>query len=139
MSDRLQPKFTGNAVADMETAKWLISHAGQLDIPAFMELAGDQRQPQWARIAAIYTLGMADDRYESASALVQILDDDADDEQVRAHAAEALGQMYAPEAVAVMDRVLTKGPPEVQHWTRYALTEMDTATARQVLQRHPER
>jgi HEAT repeat protein len=128
-----QPVFTGNPAADMEVAKALIARHRDLDIPALVAVAQNPQRPHSSRIAAIYTLGFADDESRSAEALTRILADENEDEQVRAHAAEALGQLQAPAAIPVLQRFLISGPREVSDWCRYALEEMGVPPARVVI------
>lgn len=88
--------FTGELVEDMEIAKRLIGQYPQVDIRSLMEIASDPRQPQSARIAAIYTLGFTDERRLSQDLLTRIAADSTEPDDVRDYAAEALESATLP-------------------------------------------
>jgi len=80
--------------------------------------------PKWSRIAATYALGFIDDKSKSAAVLTRILANRNEDEEIRTHAAEALGHMEEPKAISVMERILmAEDSAEVKKWCIYALSE----------------
>jgi|SRR5882672_8736309 len=88
--DSKMSMFTGDPVEDMEIAKRLIGQYPDVDFRSLMAIASDQRQPQSARIAAIYTLGFTDEQRLSRAALTQISGDPREPADVRDFATEAL-------------------------------------------------
>ncbi len=82
--------FTGEPIEDMEIAKRLIGKYPDVDFASLMAIARDRTQPQSARIAAIYTLGLTDERRRSQAILQHISGDPREPTEVRDHAAEAL-------------------------------------------------
>ncbi len=82
--------FSGEPVEDMEIAKRLIAQHPNLDFRALTAIAADQTQSRSARIAAIYTLGFTDDDGRSISALMRIVGNGDEPDDVKDHAAEAL-------------------------------------------------
>jgi hypothetical protein len=82
--------FSGDFVADIETAKRLIAAYPNVDLHLLMSIAGDPQQPESSRIASIYTLGFTDDHGISKSTLVGLASDPNESHGIRDHAAEAL-------------------------------------------------
>jgi HEAT repeat protein len=89
--------FTGEPVEDMEIAKRLIGQFPRVDYASLMAIAADQRQPQSARIAAIYTLGLTDEKRQSQATLRHISGNPREPADVRDHAAEALESITPSE------------------------------------------
>ena len=87
--------FVGDLVADIETAKRLISHYPRVDLSMLLQVATDRHQPVPARVAAIYTIGFTDDDGVSGPVLARIVTNPMEPELVRDHATEAIGYLLA--------------------------------------------
>lgn len=90
------------------------------------EVGLDKSAGTWPRIAAIYALGFVGDS-RSTPKLRKILADETDDAAVRAHAAEALGNIGDRAVVGLLRDILGhQPPPELRESCTYALDELDT-------------
>ena len=136
MTDRnLSLILAGDPVKAIEAAKRLIA-GGAVDAAPLIRVAKNKKNRSWARIGAIYALGFADDESVAAAVLVEILGDRNENEECRAHAAEALGHLREPRTVATMKRILLEDDsPRVKRWCVYALAEIGGAKARNVLKK----
>src|SRR5665213_365456 len=97
--------MTGDPTEAIEAAKRIIEH-DDVDVCTLADIAAKETCPKWSRIAATYALGFIDDKSKSAAALTRILANRNEDEEIRTHAAEALGHMEEPKAISVMERIL---------------------------------
>ena len=80
--------------------------------------------PRWGRIASIYALGFIGGG-EIAPQLRAILADNTDDADVRAHAAEALGNIHDRNSVDLLQDILGHQPPSsLRDSCQYALAEL---------------
>ena len=135
----LEPLVRGDPVEAMETAKQIIGHKLVVDPASLETIVLDKQSRKWARIAAIYTLGFLGER-SAVPALLRILSDRREPIGVRAHAAEALGNINDAEAVPNVAKVLKQETsPSLRQWCSYALEEIDGPDARAALksaQRH---
>ena len=120
----LLPLIEGDPTTSMEIAKAIIGHKISVDYKLLGEIAADKSLQTWARIAAIYTLGFSG-KNDFSPTLRNILADDSDDAIVRAHAAEALGNLQDRAAIALLRNILSrKPPPELSESCSYALHEL---------------
>ena len=126
--------LSGDPAEAMEAAKRIIEHE-DVDIHTLTDIATNETCAKWSRVAAIYTLGFIDDKSKSARALTRILANRNEDQECRAHAAEALGHMEEPKAISVMAKILmAEDSPEVKKWCVYALTELGGSETRSILE-----
>jgi HEAT repeat protein len=86
------------------------------------------------RKAAAWTLGWLGGA-TSAKALCSVAADVADDADVRAHAAEALGVIKAKSSTSVLISLLSDEVAEVRYWAAYALGQIGDPAAISVLER----
>lgn len=116
--------FVGDAYKDMETAKAIIGGRVKVAASDLEKIAINSEQPRSSRIAAIYALGFA--RAAAATVSVRkILSDEKDDVDIRAHAAEALGNLADRDAIMPLKDVLSGNPPAaLRESCRYALEEL---------------
>jgi HEAT repeat protein len=124
------PWVTGDPDRVMETAKAIIG--GRIKYPTInLEkiASGNAGVPRWSRIAAIYALGFAKDATAASAAILrQILGDQNDDVDIRAHAAEALGNLADRDAIMLLKDILGHKPPEaLRESCQYALEELEAA------------
>lgn len=127
--------LAGDPVEAMEAAKRLVL-ADAVDPTELGRLAADRKNKPWARLAAIYALGFADDAVIAGPILADILADPHDKEECRAHAAEALGHIGAPPIVPLMQKILHRDDSlEVKRWCVFALSEIGGAKARNALKK----
>jgi HEAT repeat protein len=117
----------------IEAAKRLIAD-DIVDAAQLAKVARNKKNRLWARIAAIYALGFADDESIAGPVLTDIVGDLDDIEECRAHAAEALGHLREPRTVPLMKKILARDDsPRVKRWCIYALSEIGGAKALGVL------
>lgn len=122
-------------VEAMEVAKQIIGKKVAVDPGSLEAILSDRKSLKWSRIAAIYSLGfLAED--SAVPALLQILLDHKEPIGVRAHAAEALGNIgEKTRAVPALGEILRcESSPSLQKSCTYALEEIGGAEARAVLQ-----
>ena len=84
--------LTGKPVEAMEAAKRIIQQY-PIDPAIFISLATNKGMRLWTRTAAIWLLGFVDDQGVSLSELERIVQDPNEAEQIRDHAAEAVGHI----------------------------------------------
>ena len=127
--------LAGDPVEAMEAAKRLII-AEAMDPVGLSRIAADKKNKSGARVAAIYALGFVDDPAVARPVLADILADPSDEEECRAHAAEALGHIGAPPIVPLMQKILHgDDSSEVKRWCVFALSEIGGAKARSALKK----
>ena len=126
--------LTGDPVEAMESAKKLIGSKVPPESALLEQIASERKYKKWSRIAAVYTLGVLSSR-ASVETLISILRDGSDDPQVRAHAAEALGNIRDKRAFpALREALLGKERASIKRWCIYALAEIGAERARPVLE-----
>lgn len=124
--------LNGDPLGAIEAAKRVIL-TGTADLDKLISIAIDKDKATWSRIAAIYALGFRDDE-RTGEALVNILADRDDNEECRAHAAEALAHVRHPKAVSIMRSILFGDEPiDVKRWCVYALSEIKTKQTHSIL------
>ena len=84
--------LSGKPVDAMEAAKRIIQQY-PIDPTIFISLATNKRMRLWTRTAAIWLLGFVDDQGVSIPELERIAQDPSEAEQIRDHAAEAIGHI----------------------------------------------
>jgi HEAT repeat protein len=108
----------------MELAKLIIGNKIKIDNSFLSDIALLKTNPKWTRIAAIYSLGFMD-RTTVATALRSILSDNDDDADIRAHAAEALGNLRDRAAAVLLQSILAHNPSDALRAScEYALHEL---------------
>ncbi len=120
--------LTGDPDAAMEAAKKLIKIHEQVNPQSLIGVLEDHTSHPWSRIAAAYVLGFLDYKPRSAGAraLLRVLKDSRERVSLRSHAAEALSNLGATEAISVLQRVL-HDPVEsrsLRKWCQFALSEL---------------
>jgi HEAT repeat protein len=124
----------GDATESMESAKKLIGSKVRVPPALLDQIASKKQYRRWSRIAAVYAIGFLNYKV-SVGVLVSILGDGSDDVQVRAHAAEALGNIGDESALpALRQCLLQKEPRSIKRWSIYALSEIGTDRARKALE-----
>jgi HEAT repeat protein len=128
MSDKsLVQLLSGDAVQCMETAKKIIAGGLAIAPAELVEIARAKAQGKWPRIAAIYALGLVGGD-EVSPTIRAILADSENDEDVRSHAAEALGNLRDRGAVILLRDILAHAPePALRDSCEYALGELEAA------------
>jgi hypothetical protein len=111
----------GGPIEAMETAKAIIGRRVDADPQLLARIATSKDMPRWGRIASIYTLGFVAGA-EVAPQLRAILSDDTDDADVRAHAAEALGNIHDRNSVGLLQDILGHQPPPSPGATSFTTT-----------------
>ena len=125
--------LAGDPIEAIEAAKRLIS-ADAIDASALTAVAVNKKNKTVARVAAIYALSFSDGDAIAAPALADLVADRNDDEECRAHAAEALAHLSEPRAVPLMGQILARDDSaRVKRWCIYALGEIGGAKARKIL------
>jgi HEAT repeat protein len=120
----------GSPVEAMEAAKRLIVSRQPSLLGLLLEIAGRGDYKKWARIGAIYTLGLLGNR-RCVPFLIRVLGNEAEPRSIRSHAAEALGNLRGRRAVPTVRRVLLD-PDEsadVKRSSVYALSQIGGRTA----------
>jgi HEAT repeat protein len=108
----------------MEVAKWIIGNKISADHQLLAQIGAAKTVQTWPRIAAIYALGFSGEP-GFAPAIRDILSDETNDPSVRAHAAEALGNLHDRDSIGLLRDVLGhRPPPEVVESCSYALHEL---------------
>jgi HEAT repeat protein len=128
-----QPKqirqlLSGDPYAAMEAAKKLIKIHEQVDPQSLISILENHTLHRWSRIAAAYVLGFLDYTRKNATAraLLAVLRDPTEPVSLRSHAAEALSNLGATEAISVLRQVL-HDPDEsksLRRWCEFALSEL---------------
>jgi HEAT repeat protein len=114
----------GEPVEAMEFAKRIIGGTAKVNQRDLAAIAKDKAHPTWTRVAAIYALGLIASRRQAPS-LRRIVGDHGDDPFVRAHAAEALGNIGDRRAPDLLMGILAMHPPAELHAScEYALREL---------------
>jgi HEAT repeat protein len=104
----------------METAKAIIAERVKVASLDLEKIAINSELPRSSRIAAIYALGFA-----RAATVRKILSDEKDDVDIRAHAAEALGNLADRDAIMLLKDILSHNPSEaLRESCQYALEEL---------------
>ncbi|HTV89195.1 MAG TPA: HEAT repeat domain-containing protein [Stellaceae bacterium] len=125
--------LSGEPAAATAAAKRLISTEA-VDAARLRDIAIEKKNPDAARIVALYALGFTDDGSVASGTLAGVAADDNDSEGCRRHAAAALTRLHAPGVVKLLSELLEHGEPEpVQRWCVHALGDMDGTQARNVL------
>ena len=116
----------GDPIEAMEAAKRLVRSASDQDNPEpLLYVARNRTNAMWARIAAIYALGLISRARGAQSALAEILVDDKEPAEIRSYAAEALGNMRASNYEGALRHVLNSAASaEVIKYCRYALGQI---------------
>lgn len=126
--EQVERLLSGEPYAAMEAAKKLIKIHEQVDPKSLISVLEDHKRHPWSRIAAAYVLGFLNygPNNPSARALLRVLGDSTERVSLRSHAAEALSNLGATEAISVLRRVL-HDPEEsksLQKWCEFALSEL---------------
>jgi HEAT repeat protein len=120
--------LTGDPYAAMEAAKKLIKIHEQVNPKPLIDVLEDHARHRWSRIAAAYVLGFLEygPNNAGARALLHVLKDSREPVSLRSHAAEALSNLGATEAVSVLQKVLhdPEAPKSLQKWCQFALSEL---------------
>jgi len=120
--------LTGDPNAAMEAAKKLIKIHEQVDPESLIRILEDHALHRWSRIAAAYVLGFLDygPHNASARALLRVLKDSTERVSLRSHAAEALSNLGATEAISVLQGVIhdRDESKSLQKWCEFALSEL---------------
>jgi HEAT repeat protein len=95
----------GTPIESMEIAKQIIGAKIKVDPAALASIAANKEFRKGTRIAAVYALGLIGEPTHAGS-LKQIVSDQADDIDVREHAAEALGNIHDPTSLDLLREVL---------------------------------
>ena len=124
--------LTGDPYAAMEAAKKLIKIHQQVNPESLIRVLEDHARHPWSRIAAAYVLGFLDygPSNSGAKALLRVLENSKERVSLRSHAAEALGNLGATEAISVLREVL-QDPEEsktLQKWCKFALSELKSGS-----------
>jgi HEAT repeat protein len=116
--------FSDDPATAMEMAKAIIGGRVHVGYDALAQEASDNAASKWPRIAAIYALGfLADPRISPI--LREILSDNRLDSDVRAHAAEALGNIGDRDSIMLLKDILGNSPTsELRESCEYALGEL---------------
>jgi hypothetical protein len=126
--------LTGDPTEAMESAKKLIGSKVPPEPALLEQIASERRYKRWSRIAAVYTLGFLSSK-PSVDTLMSILRDGSDDPRVRAHAAEALGNIRDKRAIAALrEALLGNEAASIKRWCIYALSEIGAERARPILE-----
>jgi HEAT repeat protein len=126
--EQVKRLLTGDPYAAMEAAKKLISIHEQVNPESLISVLEDHTRHPWSRIAAAYVLGFLDygPSNAGAKALLRVLKDSSERVSLRSHAAEALSNLGATEAISVLQGLL-HDPEEsrsLQKWCEFALSEL---------------
>lgn len=121
----LEPMLKGSPAESMEIAKQIVGDHIHVDHALLAKLGEDKQLGRWARIAAIYALGLVGE-VELAMSLRHVLSDKTDDVKVREHAAEALGNIGDRDSVDLLRKVMTNAKSsKLRHSCEYAIRELD--------------
>lgn len=130
----LESLLAGDPVEAMETAKAIIGKHLAVDPGELEAIASNRKARKWSRLAAIYSLGFLAEG-SAVEPLLQILSDSKEPVALRAHAAEALGNIGDPRAVPRLAEMLRcETSPSLHTSCRYALEEIGGPEARAALQ-----
>jgi HEAT repeat protein len=128
-SEQVQELLTGDRHAAMEAAKRLIRIHEQVKPEQLIRVLENRTCHLWSRIAAAYVLGFLEysSNKSGIAALLRVLKDSGEPVLLRSHAAEALSNLGATEAVPVLKRVQRNSEsPSLQKWCRFALSEIES-------------
>jgi HEAT repeat protein len=124
---------TGNPVDAMEAAKEIIRSRKPPSTVWLEEIAGNTSCRKWSRIAAVHALGFLGSKATSP-VLIRILQSAREHPQLRAHAAEALGNLRESRALPSLRRILmSKERTDLKKWSIYAASEIGGPKARAIL------
>jgi HEAT repeat protein len=130
--------LTGDPIEAMEAAKKIIGRSATVAPVLLLEVAQNKKYKMWSRIGAVYALGFLGLKL-SVPRLIRILEESGEPLTLRCHAAEALGNVQDPRAVATLERILMqKEPPSLKKWCIYALAQIGTSRAKMILTRIKE-
>ena len=127
MADTLNPfsLINSDPITSMEIAKQIISRKIFANPNDLIKIASNRDFNKWSRIAAIYTLGFSDDDKQIREVIRRILEDVRDNIDIRAHAAEALGNMKDLSSVKSLRRIFEKEKAAaLRESCAYALAEL---------------
>ena len=120
----------------IESAKRML-RSGRDPVAAslLIDIAASALYRPWSRIAAVYALGLLD--YEpSVRILIRILRDPSEKLELRAHAAEALGNLRRKRALPALHKILmSERQLELRKWCIYAISEIGGSAAHRILGR----
>jgi len=124
---------TGSAIEAMEAAKTVIRSNDSQSVVLLIDIAVDRSHRKWSRIAAVYALGFLG-HSAATVALLRILPDVREDLQLRAHVAEALGNMRETRSLPVLRSILmSDAPAPLKKWCIYAASEIGGPKAHAIL------
>jgi len=113
-----------NPTESMEIAKKIIGNQLSVDMKVLCQLALDKNLEKWPRIAAIYALGFVGGGRFSKK-IRKILSDQSDDVEIRAHAAEAIGNIGDRTAIEILRRTFEQAQAHsLRESCSYALHEL---------------
>jgi len=128
----------GSPNGAMEAAKKVIAGKVRIDPALLAEIASSGCYKKWSRIAAIYVLGLLNDK-RCVPELMRVLGSRKEDSNLRDHAAEALGNIRDRRAIVTLGKVLmSQENPRIKRSCVYALSEINTAKARAILKQFEE-
>ncbi len=126
--EQVKKLLTGDPYAAMEAAKKLIKIHEQVKPESLIRILENRTLHPWSRIAAAYVLGFLDYTRNDASAraLLAVLRDPTERVSLRSHAAEALSNLGATEAISVLGQVLHNADESksLRRWCEFALSEL---------------
>ena len=125
--------LAGSPKGAMEAAKKIIAGKVRIDPALLAEIASSRCYKKWSRIAAIYVLGLLNDK-RCVPELIRVLENRKEDPSLRDHAAEALGNIRDRRAIIGLSKVLmSKENPRIKRSCIYALSEINATKARSIL------
>jgi HEAT repeat protein len=114
-------------IESMETAKKIISGKIKANPTELVTIASDGNIPVWSRISAIYAMGLLADK-KFAPALRKILSNTGNGDDIRSHAAEAIGNIGDHKAAKLLRDIISAQPGQaLRESCEYALDEIDSA------------
>lgn len=125
MTDRNLDRIRrGSAAEAMDAAKAIIG-AKRVDWLGLLSIVNDHGLAAPSRIAAAYALGFAPSGCGASEALMALLADSAEADEVRDYAAEALANIGEKRAIPLLRRLIEQGLSEaVMRSCVYALDEI---------------
>ncbi|HWZ97807.1 MAG TPA: HEAT repeat domain-containing protein [Candidatus Dormibacteraeota bacterium] len=136
-SARLLLAISGaDPVQAIESAKRMVrSRRDSISASLLIDIAAKTCYRPWSRIAAVYALGLLNHE-PSVRILVRILQDPSESIELRAHAAEALGNLGRERALPALRKILMSDQKLIlRKWCIYAISEIGGTTARRILGR----
>jgi HEAT repeat protein len=122
-----------NAVDAMEAAKAVIRRGDPDATGLLVEVATNRSCRRWSRIAAVSALGFLKSKHGS-TVLLRILKDVRESPELRAHVAEALGNIRERRALSVLSRILmSKGHLSLKRSCVYAVSQIPGQKALTIL------